>query len=480
MRSNSYIGTNLDPRYLAKRPYMPYMYDLTNHPNSRLVLGTSTLQDPKIRSNRPPFDTRHVKDNQNNYPPVSYPTLIEISSRVLHTNTDPNSRVSHNSDPQNYAPRHIGAPPNRHFQNIEPSPNNPHGTEPVNYASSGTGDTNRTIHNLEASGSLSHGAEASDYVSSGIEASSRAVQGLEISSTSGPGEESANYVSSGIGGSRRSRKSPNKSNGESPLTPRRSPRVGRASRRSNNSFSMETCDQSNDNLMDTYRTRRRPRTVFSRYQLCRMKAAFLSKPYLTSDERKNLARDLKITCEQIKVWFQNHRSKLKRIGKPVANNNNPNDYMGFPNPFPPQQMMPYPPMPGINMNQGQIPPMLQNNQMYRSIPYPQPDNNEFVGSQMYQMNEMYGNPIGGMYQNPVPMNQMPPDPNINPYPQYPSQGNRNPNHYLVNNQYVFANRPPSTTQTTVTIPNPQVKFSYATNLCYYNQQNQDTPRTTSI
>lgn len=66
------------------------------------------------------------------------------------------------------------------------------------------------------------------------------------------------------------------------------------------------------------RSKRKPRTVFSRIQLARMKEAFTSKPYLTTDERKSLAVELKVTPEQVKVWFQNHRSKLKRQGRLIC------------------------------------------------------------------------------------------------------------------------------------------------------------------
>ncbi|XP_063679734.1 homeotic protein distal-less-like isoform X2 [Bolinopsis microptera] len=57
---------------------------------------------------------------------------------------------------------------------------------------------------------------------------------------------------------------------------------------------------------------RKPRTIFSAAQLNELEERFKYQKYLSTTERSCLAYSLGLTEEQIKVWFQNRRSKWKK------------------------------------------------------------------------------------------------------------------------------------------------------------------------
>jgi len=57
---------------------------------------------------------------------------------------------------------------------------------------------------------------------------------------------------------------------------------------------------------------KRPRTAFSSDQLNRLKDEFNSNRYLTEERRRALAAELGLNDNQIKIWFQNKRAKLKK------------------------------------------------------------------------------------------------------------------------------------------------------------------------
>ncbi|ODN02631.1 Homeobox protein engrailed, partial [Orchesella cincta] len=57
---------------------------------------------------------------------------------------------------------------------------------------------------------------------------------------------------------------------------------------------------------------KRPRTAFTAEQLSRLKKEFDENRYLTEKRRQDLARELKLHENQIKIWFQNKRAKLKK------------------------------------------------------------------------------------------------------------------------------------------------------------------------
>ncbi|KAA0717719.1 Homeobox protein EMX1 [Triplophysa tibetana] len=77
--------------------------------------------------------------------------------------------------------------------------------------------------------------------------------------------------------------------------------------------------QGNDVSQDTLllhgpfaRKPKRIRTAFSPSQLLRLERAFDKNHYVVGAERKQLANSLSLSETQVKVWFQNRRTKYKR------------------------------------------------------------------------------------------------------------------------------------------------------------------------
>ncbi|CAH8852895.1 unnamed protein product [Trichobilharzia szidati] len=58
---------------------------------------------------------------------------------------------------------------------------------------------------------------------------------------------------------------------------------------------------------------RKPRTIYSIWQLQMLNRRFVHSQYLNLTERASLASQLGLTQTQVKIWFQNKRSKLKKI-----------------------------------------------------------------------------------------------------------------------------------------------------------------------
>uniref|UniRef100_A0A915AB23 Homeobox domain-containing protein n=1 Tax=Parascaris univalens TaxID=6257 RepID=A0A915AB23_PARUN len=63
--------------------------------------------------------------------------------------------------------------------------------------------------------------------------------------------------------------------------------------------------------LDLHRPKR-PRTTFSATQLAELEKEYEHNPYLIGEERANLAEKLNLTDTQVKVWFQNRRTKEKK------------------------------------------------------------------------------------------------------------------------------------------------------------------------
>jgi len=57
---------------------------------------------------------------------------------------------------------------------------------------------------------------------------------------------------------------------------------------------------------------KRPRTAFNSEQLNKLRAEFQANRYLTEERRRLLSRELGLNENQIKIWFQNKRAKLKK------------------------------------------------------------------------------------------------------------------------------------------------------------------------
>ncbi|TNN13798.1 Homeobox protein [Schistosoma japonicum] len=70
---------------------------------------------------------------------------------------------------------------------------------------------------------------------------------------------------------------------------------------------------SNNNIIIKNKKLRKPRTIYSIWQLQMLNRRFIHSQYLNLTERASLASQLGLTQTQVKIWFQNKRSKLKKI-----------------------------------------------------------------------------------------------------------------------------------------------------------------------
>ncbi|KAF5405385.1 hypothetical protein PHET_01105 [Paragonimus heterotremus] len=87
-----------------------------------------------------------------------------------------------------------------------------------------------------------------------------------------------------------------------------------------NEYRAVVTDKKNHHPLDHYVStqcsdkRRKRRVLFTKLQTHKLEQRFNEQRYLTALEREQLARLLDLTPTQVKIWFQNHRYKLKRAG----------------------------------------------------------------------------------------------------------------------------------------------------------------------
>ncbi|XP_026196081.1 NK2 transcription factor related, locus 9 [Anabas testudineus] len=71
-------------------------------------------------------------------------------------------------------------------------------------------------------------------------------------------------------------------------------------------------DSSLDSESDKSKKSKKRRVLFSKAQTLELERRFRQQRYLSGPEREQLARLLSLTPTQVKIWFQNHRYKMKR------------------------------------------------------------------------------------------------------------------------------------------------------------------------
>ncbi|XP_043923923.1 homeobox protein Nkx-2.8 [Protopterus annectens] len=71
--------------------------------------------------------------------------------------------------------------------------------------------------------------------------------------------------------------------------------------------------QKSDTFLDTKPEKKKKRRIlFSKAQTFELERRFQQQRYLSAPEREQLAHLLSLTPTQVKIWFQNHRYKMKR------------------------------------------------------------------------------------------------------------------------------------------------------------------------
>ncbi|KAI8118401.1 hypothetical protein FF38_04428 [Lucilia cuprina] len=75
---------------------------------------------------------------------------------------------------------------------------------------------------------------------------------------------------------------------------------------------METTEDDSDSGSTDARRKKKARTTFTGRQIFELEKQFEIKKYLSSSERTEMAKLLNVTETQVKIWFQNRRTKWKR------------------------------------------------------------------------------------------------------------------------------------------------------------------------
>ncbi|KAG8180299.1 hypothetical protein JTE90_024214 [Oedothorax gibbosus] len=76
-------------------------------------------------------------------------------------------------------------------------------------------------------------------------------------------------------------------------------------------FQEMSCLQSTPSPEKNGAEKRRVRTIYNQYQLSILELEFINSQYLVAEKRRQLARELGLAEENVKVWFQNRRQKSR-------------------------------------------------------------------------------------------------------------------------------------------------------------------------
>lgn len=68
--------------------------------------------------------------------------------------------------------------------------------------------------------------------------------------------------------------------------------------------------------------KRKRRILFTKQQTCELERRFKQQKYLSAPERENMSRALGLSATQVKIWFQNHRYKMKKSKHDDKNGSN--------------------------------------------------------------------------------------------------------------------------------------------------------------
>lgn len=86
-----------------------------------------------------------------------------------------------------------------------------------------------------------------------------------------------------------------------------------------NVTSLSTCSMADNKAMQFPLSQRRKRRVlFTQAQVYELERRFKQQKYLSAPEIEQLAALIHLTPTQVKIWFQNHRYKMKRAAKEKA------------------------------------------------------------------------------------------------------------------------------------------------------------------
>ncbi|EDX12956.1 GD20427 [Drosophila simulans] len=92
-----------------------------------------------------------------------------------------------------------------------------------------------------------------------------------------------------------------------------------AQMQSNANSTLETTEDDSDSGSTDARRKKKARTTFTGRQIFELEKMFENKKYLSASERTEMAKLLMVTETQVKIWFQNRRTKWKKQDN-VTNN----------------------------------------------------------------------------------------------------------------------------------------------------------------